>query len=278
MRKLLLPENIVAHLHDVARKEGLTDIIIDSEPGSKHGENFLGELHSITLHGKRTLCGIKVDDKLNLMCKVPPANKQRSEQFMSDDVFAREAFIYNELLPTFVEFQKQRGLSAKDSFLSFPKCYLALADKENDDFIVIMEDVRTKGFTMWPKNRAARIDHCRMVIETLAKFHAVSFALKDQRPEIFYKFKKITDISRKVFLQETVIEVIKGIYDTVINFLDDKQQRQVMEDVKENMVPYFNDCVGEESNDRFSVITHGDIWNNNVMFKYNIRVGHSNEI
>lgn len=267
MGKVLLPASVAAHLNEVAQKEGLTDISFEARQGSNHGDNFLGEIISVTLKGMRTICGIKVVDKLDLVCKISPSNTERRIFFETDAIFAREAFVYNELLPTFVEFQRQKGLSAKESFLSFPKCHLAIIDTENAEHIIIMDDIKVKGFSMWPKSEASRLDHCRLVIDALAKLHAVSFALKDQRPEVFQKFKLLNDLQRSIFNKS--VKMFREVYDAVLRLLHDGNQKMIIEDFKENILLYFNNCISEDTYDRCSVVTHGDCWTNNVLFKYN---------
>lgn len=132
-----------------------------------------------------------------------------------------------------------------------------------------MEDVRVKGFAMWPKDNAISLDHCRAVIDVLARFHAVSFALKDQRPEVFHKFKALKDLQQTLYSKPSSITLLRGVYKDVLSFLPDGKQIEIIRDIKDNFTDYLSCCLDEKLNDRCSVITHGDCWIKNVLFKFN---------
>lgn len=268
MTESQLSPYILSHLNGVIRDHGLANIKIESKKISKDDVNVQSELHAITIYGERSSVSAAdkqpIQEKLELVCKTLPSSQHRRDVLGSRRLFVREAFIYNEILPVFVKFQQEKGLSAEDSFLSFPKCYLAVANAEQDDFIIIMSNELAKGFIMWPKKQNSRADHCRLVVVALAKLHAISLALKDQRPETFEKFTKLTDQIRQLIYQSFFLNAIKGSQDMISKYLEDEEQRKAITDIKENVCEYFDNCVGEHVNDRFSVIIHGDCWNNNV--------------
>lgn len=60
--------------------------------------------------------------------------------------FNREIFVYSEILPAFVGFQKEKGLSEADSFLSFLKVYACGANKNDSIYLLIMEELRSKNY------------------------------------------------------------------------------------------------------------------------------------
>lgn len=263
-----LPDNIIERLHSVATGEGFTDFTLVTKPGSKHGDNFLGEIFAITITGKRMVNAKLVDDRLDVVCKIAPQNQFRREHFKAEIVFTREAFIYNKLLPTFLEFQKKKGLKDEDCFMSFPKCYVAIADKETDEYLVIMKDLRADGYEMWSKSRPVTARQCQLLVQELAKLHAISFAMKDQEPEVFDQFKKLHDVSRKLFLKKNTQGFLVKNYAEVQKYLDNDQHRGILEEFKNNLVPYFEDCLTEDDRSA-KTITHGDCWNNNILYHYN---------
>lgn len=122
--------------------------------------------------GRRAVNG--KSETLHLLCKAPPSNESRRENFKSGLVFARETYIYSKLLPAFVKFQQEKGLNDNESFLSFPKVYACISDEENDKYLLVMEDLRSKNYQMWPKNKTIAYDHAEKIMKELGKFHAVS--------------------------------------------------------------------------------------------------------
>lgn len=260
-----LPDNVVVKLQDIAEREGFTEISLDIKPGSNHGDNFLGELYSVTVKGKKCVNGKLTEAELYLLCKTAPQNEFRRKHFRSADVFKREAYVYNRLMPFFVEFQTKKGLQEEDSFLSFPKCYAAIADEEKDEFLIIMRDMRPEGYAMWPKDKTVDFAHARLVVQELAKLHAISFVLKDQQPKLFEEFAQLHDISKLLFLTDNAMELFHKNLEKIKQFLTDDYKKEMIDDLRNNVKRYFERCLEEN---RFSVITHGDCWNNNILYHY----------
>jgi len=127
--------------------------------------------------------------------------------------------------------------------------------------------LRAEGFEMWPKNKPDSVHHRELLIQKLAKMHAVSFALKDQQPEVFNEFKELHDISRTLFLKETTQNFLATNYMRVQSYLEDDQQWKILEDIKNNFALYFEDCLKDDDRP-FNIITHGDCWNNNILYHY----------
>lgn len=262
----LLPEYAIPHIFEIAKNNGFTDFTFETKIGTNHGDNFSGLLISVIISGKREIDGELIDDRLDLLCKTAPSSLNRRKEFNTDLMFSRESFAYNRLLPTLVEFQKERGKN--ETFISFPKCYFATCNPENNEYLVIMDDLRTKGFKLWPRNKALTIDHCRLVIQELAKFHAVSFALKDQKPEIFDEFKALNDILRKFFKSDSLDKHIDVGFNRAINVLNNDEHKAVLQDIKVQFLTYLEDLLHEDKHKSIGVINHGDCWNNNIIYKY----------
>lgn len=260
-----LPGNITKVLDRIAAQLNFVDYELKTRSGSNHGDNFLGIMIAVALVGKREKGGQRVDDTVYLICKTPPMNKQRRKNFKTDMVFDRELYMYSTVLPAFVKFQREKGLSEAESFLSFPKIYACEADPENDSYILIMEDLRAKQFDMWPKDKHIPIDHELMVMKELGKFHGISLAMKDQRPDQFAAFKQLTDtfgpIARgklKMFLDKTL--------ERAGNALENPKHKEFVRNF--DFLRSLDAIFDYDACDKFGVVTHGDCWNNNFMFQY----------
>lgn len=192
-----LPAYLVPILKRIAEKEGFVDFTTDVGSGSNIGDNFMGELLTAVISGKQKQnYGKEIDTKLNLLCKLAPTSAQRRKEFLADEVFGREAYFYNTVAPAFTRFQQENGLPDEDQFKAFPKCYEAIHDPENEIYAIIMQDLRPEGFAMWPKKEPTPTSYSRLFVRELAKFHAISFAMKDQQPEQFKEFEKLNDVLR----------------------------------------------------------------------------------
>lgn len=258
----MLPDYVTKVFDRIAGDLNFVDYEINTKAGSKHGDNFLGVIIAVTLTGTRDINGDHVSDAVHLLVKLPPDNKQRRAQFQSDLVFDRELLIYSKVLPAFAAFQREKGLSDDEMFSAYPKIYACEFDAENDSHILIMENLRTRNFDMWPKKQTVRYDHELMVMETLGKFHGISFALKDQRPHQFEEFKKLDDILNKLMIDSFLQETSERASNSIKN-----EAHKELYSVQRFNNGLFKPMTWEARN-KFGVITHGDCWNNNYMFQY----------
>jgi len=81
------------------------------------------------------------------------------------------------------KFEKFLAEKEQIDLLCIPRYLASYMDGEND--FLILEDASCLGFG--PASRQSCIDwtECAMIVKTLAKFHAISFAYKDQKKEEF---------------------------------------------------------------------------------------------
>lgn len=267
-----LPEFLVALLTKIAEQEGFTNHTLDVSAGSNHGDGFLAVIKRVIVSGTRN----GKPDSLPLICKLMPTSKARREQFNSDAVFIREAFMYSQVLPAFAEFQKEKGLSGKDGFCEYPKCYGTMDDKENDRFVIVLEDLKASGYQMFDKFNAADSNHVKLFVESLGKLHAVSFAMKDQRPELFAKFKDLKDVFAQQLTDhpEVMGPMFNFFFDKSIAAFkpDEEVEIKALTKIKANVVEELLNSSSGEASEPFAIINHGDCWNNNIMYVYGAEV------
>lgn len=182
--------------------------------------------------------------------------------------------MYNEILPLFVKFQRDRALNDGEAFTSFPKCYAAVADVQKEQFAVIMEDLTAKGFDMWPKHQTIPRDHLFMVVGQLARLHVISFAIKDQQPAVFEKFRQITDLIRGFFKSDAYRQYLESSQDRAIAALTNEQHIDWLKEFKTHTYETVASMLAEDACDAFSVVSHSDVWLTNLLFhRDNDKVG-----
>lgn len=262
----MLSDFVTKCVAKTAEAEGFVDYKIETTAGSKHGDNFLGVMTAITVAGMRTVDGVAKADALYLICKAPPTSEIRKKNWKSRCVFEREIYVYTKLLPAFVRFQREKGLSEADSFLSFPKVYACEVSDADDMYILIMEDLTVKNFRMWPKHEMITLDHELVVLRELAKFHAISFAMQDQRPSEFAEFKKLTDVIFDVIINGSLKKHFDQTVDRAALAMESPKNRRVMENFRKSYTKSMEQLLLGDT--EFAVIRHGDPWNNNFLFSY----------
>lgn len=264
----MLCEFITTNIEKVAKNEGFIDCKIETTAGSKPGDNFLGVLTAITVSGMRMINGVAKSDALYLICKAPPLSEIRKKNWKSKMVFDREIYIYTKLLPAFVRFQREKGLSETDLFSAYPKVYACEVNDANDMYILIMEDLTVKNFKMWPKNELITLDHELLVLRELAKYHAISFAMKDQRPNEFAEFTKLTDITYDVIINGSLKNHFDKIIERAANEMENSKHSEILHKFRKSYTKSMENLLLGEISTEFAVIRHGDCWNNNFLFKY----------
>lgn len=249
---------------------------IDLKSASKQGDNFIGIVHRVTYkrkddegqsHHQEKILG---KNELAIILKVAPTNLARREAFGSRKFFLREMYVYNDLLSYFDEFQRAKSIDIpNEGFNEYVRCYRTIDVEPNES--LLLEDLSAKSFSMIDRHtEVITADHVKLVLQAMGKFHATSFAIKDQKPD---KFKEITSsISEEIFLYEGH-EAFKKYFGILQKkTMDAITGTELMKSYDKLIEKSFYDtivaCVIGESAEPYAIVCHGDCWSNNTLFKY----------
>lgn len=243
-----IPDYLIEGFARVAEEHGFSDYNLEVSPGCKPGDGFVSELFRITISEK-------VDDtkKLNLICKIAPNGMDS----FTISAFKNEAHFYGEIMPLFTKFQNKRNVPKDEQFQSLPKCYATFIDEERQRYAIILEDLRPNGFQMWDKSKLIPIENLRLIMRELGKFHGLSIAMKNQRPDEFAVAKQAADMMKISFETESIREMFRDIFDRTIDSMKKEQYKSIMRNIKENMLKYVEDCLDGEETDDLTVLCHG---------------------
>lgn len=253
-------------LTKVAKENGFNDHSVNVNHCSQPGDGFTSEMFRISIAEYNS------DKKLSLVCKVATLNEKHSKEFFTDVIFKNEALFYDNLMPLLAQFQQDKNLIKHDQFLAYPKCYGSIIDDENCHYVILLEDLRPLGFEMWNKAKPTPIEISRLTMRELGKFHGLSFALRDQNPEKFAQIKRIKNIFREALQTERMLGMFTNVLEYSIQLLENEDHKAIMRHVKNNITRYSEDCFDGKASDRFGVLCHGDVWNNNQMFRFDQQV------
>ncbi|KAF7989557.1 hypothetical protein HCN44_008231 [Aphidius gifuensis] len=229
--------------------------VFDAEEtaGSKVGDNYLSVVLKTVVNGKRgngePYSGI-------FMTKYLPHHRVFAAAMRNDEVFLNEAHVYNKILPYLGDIG--------------PKCIFA--DKNE----IIMEDLKSQGYIIKPRLDLLDLQHCTALVEKLATLHARSLNLKFKDNKLFNEL--LSPLSEAVFPLDdkpsmgTSLEISLT---TAIKHLESLEQSDAINNGINLLKKFENKTFSIMSNlvkqgqNKYDVITHGDSWINNLLFKNN---------
>ncbi|CAH1111217.1 unnamed protein product [Psylliodes chrysocephalus] len=181
------------------------------------------------------------------------------------EICQREVAFYRDIVPIFQQFQQEKSL--KEPFQALPKCYTAF-QTENAE-VIIQENMTIKGYVLHNRRIPMNINHIKLVLSNYAKFHAISLAIRDQKPKVFETIEKTCYdmVLEKISMigamyEKSVRKVIKNLNE--VGRMDLKKRYEKL--VEPNVVEIVKDLLLDVPDER--VLTHADCHNGNFMFEY----------
>ncbi|XP_055548805.1 uncharacterized protein LOC129732203 [Wyeomyia smithii] len=252
-------------LEDLLRKElpnsDLSSLKIQA--GSNKGDNY-----SCIIYRAQVKTGNK--STVSIIAKLPPQDETRRKQFFVRACFEREILMYSEVFPMMMEFQRSKGVDPNEGFSHIPT-YLqgSLTDHEE---AIFMRDLCEEKFVMVDRFRIMTVDECLLMIRTLARFHAISFALKDQQPERMKRFQQMSDILSLPEADQLMQTFYAQMGARALGLLDEKQEPEVYTKTKRLLALSWTELaknlLAAEPAEPYAVIGQGDCWQNNLLYKY----------
>lgn len=223
-------------------------------PGSEVGEGY----------GSKTIAVDITDEtkSLNLFLKCP-LTVIKHQSFNA--IYATEIKWYKTIYPAYRKFLTEKN--TKNGFINVPMCYGVLEKSGYES--VALENLRKRNFKLFDKSKFMNDEHLKLTLETFAKFHAISFALKDQQRQAHDYF--IGD-RPNIIVALDVLGYDKVILNMVKQFvaqLDPVEDKDILErcnDVPSKVIDQFLNM--EKYLSDYSILTKGDCWINNMMFLY----------
>jgi hypothetical protein len=191
-------------------------------------------------------------------------------QVSEGHVFDREIKTFFLVLPSLHSLMRS---ASPENYQPFSPNVLFTANG-HPSYAIVMEDLKVQGFKMAERTSGLDMNHCLLVMRELGRYHAASVVLHEKEPEhvryfhdSFYDKNSIENIERffKNSTENLANEVGKWpeykerFYDKLLK-LADNAYTQFTGSLKRN-------------EDDFNVLCHGDLWLNNMMFRYSEETG-----
>lgn len=225
-------------------------------PAVAAGNNYLSHLYRVPVQYRIG----NYENTTTFIIKVPIQSSFLRELSNDEnyDFFDKEPKVYKELLPKLKE--KINIEFGPESF----HCPLKNG--------LVLKDLKLDGFIMCDRFKQLDYGHCKITITTVAKFHAASVAcqqdnadlIQDLGKELMFDSGKQCDAEMKQWL----CVCVKNVLDIMDEIKDCQPAASFMNERIDELAESFQKSCQPKSKG-LNVLNHGDLWINNIMFKYN---------
>ncbi|KAI8437580.1 hypothetical protein MSG28_011864 [Choristoneura fumiferana] len=178
---VLTEYNVIEILKVVAESCGITDWNYSVHNFESVGQNYFGVLVPFTLTGGNVN---REEVTIQLVLKLAPTDKRFRLSDAVTRMFDREIFVYSTVLSKYQEMQK--GLT--ENHYIIPRCYYT-SNKYCEE-VIVMQDMRETGYKPYSEGAFLDLDHILVSVKALAKFHALSFILKQTDSKLFCEIEE----------------------------------------------------------------------------------------
>jgi len=134
---------------------------------------------------------------------------------------------------------------------------------------IVLDDLKDEGFRMADKTVGLDMQHCLLVMKALAQSHAASAVLHLKDPELFKPFSE-------GFYCERQRKIIELIFQNSMKSLAKEVEKWPLFNDRfayklhrcADILPDFLFKILKRDDNDFNVFIHGDLWKNNMMFRY----------
>ncbi|EDW02990.1 uncharacterized protein LOC6562380 [Drosophila grimshawi] len=229
--------------------------------GSCNGDNYCSKIYRVRINYKRQDDeSPQKEQQLALIVKSIP--RIDNVEFIEDlQVYLKEKCTYFEVLP-----RLELLMQCKVRF--GPKLYQCIRLPEN---ALAFEDLGQLGYVMGSREAGLDEEHCRLVLERLAEFHASSMVLAILDPKIMEAYGDGM-LSPKCLQEDRMLMRFFAGHGQQLHKLVSRWPgyERIAEKIEKYLVQQREHLVRSQAvmDKEIRVLNHGDMWVNNILFKY----------
>ena len=275
----------------LALQQSINAYNINAQPVSGVGENSYGFILQVCLKdstGEHQ--PNKKQNSLQNILKISPKNPAFRAHGRIVDLYTREVFMYQQVFSEFYNIEEERVLELKNlkhcdiSINDFKNNYtfdivpeIIYASLADEDEFIIFEDLNLKDYKQNLRTNMPTYDLVCATFRSIAKLHAMSFILQKRKPEVFKSLvQQMSDNLFTVDMEPLTVEFGKKYIKRTRLMLEQDvkkpslKQIQALKYLEQHFKEMCLKCVDGKQLAPYAVICHGDFWNNNILYKYNV--------
>ncbi|XP_026497448.2 uncharacterized protein LOC113401667 [Vanessa tameamea] len=218
-------------------------------------QNYFGILIPTILTGSS--CEKNV--KFSVVLKLAPTDERYRISGAVTVMFLREIFVYTKLLHKYREFQ---NLYAISPHFVIPKCYYVCSDYCKE--VIVMQNMCVKGYKPYVGTKFLDLDHIIIALKSLAKFHALSYLLKEKNEDAYEEVKEyckpLTEKSNKGY-----IDIMTDRLKKALKVFENTTYVPLLEMLEQKCVKLIESATNSTKS---LCLCHGDMWMANLLFQY----------
>lgn len=234
-------------------------------PGEHYGSIMLAIDVIAKINGKK--------EKLNLVAKLIPASEMLREAFDIKVTFKKEVNFYLHALPALIQLQKEYKVPEERILDIFPICYgarVSLDKNKNEvdeDAVLIFENLKVQGYDTGDRFEGFDLQHAKLIVQDLAKFHALPIVLRKLKPNVFeqevlpclvqnYGLSRLPEDVKNAF-RDSILKVGAEIPE-IAHLVP--RLKVIIQDAEEQLAK-----PRPPPKENYATIVHADYWVNNTM-------------
>ncbi|XP_055641323.1 uncharacterized protein LOC129778453 [Toxorhynchites rutilus septentrionalis] len=253
------------YLEGALRKEQFDNSITIKEycvePALAKGENYSADILRVKIN---YVTGSKNHRIQTYIIKSALTSEGMADILEEYDMFHREIAVYNNILPKVEQMLANVGYTRKLAPIAHVVC------AENPKHF-IFEDLALQGFQNADRKQGLTYKQLEMVLEKISKFHAATAFLysRDEESMCDHNYRNINEEIQHLYplFENGVVSTAEQAakWPTTSKTIAKKLSKLEKTVIAKGCNVYTRDDTS------FNVLNHGDLWVNNVMFKFDSR-------
>uniref|UniRef100_A0A8D8FJT2 (northern house mosquito) hypothetical protein n=1 Tax=Culex pipiens TaxID=7175 RepID=A0A8D8FJT2_CULPI len=243
--------------------EGVIVDTFEIAPATAAGDNYMSDVFRINVK-YRSSSKTKNVEQISLVIKCMPDAGQRGPVIEELKVYEKEKEMFVNVIPELSKIANNEFFAAK--------CYYATTTPER---MLVFHDLKSLNFTMANRQTGLDFAHCALIMKKIGKFHAASMRFSESNKDILDKHFHFSMFNPSVENHTDCISVVfENGLKTLISVAEETWtdfDPKILAKMKKLLPVYLTKlkaCLTQEFDDGFKVLNHGDLWCNNMLFKY----------